>query len=217
VIRIERVSMPDGLRAIGHRDPQGDLIIYISDALDMEGARAAVQEVIRASRRAGWRTGLPPVGVALLVALGQLLRGGATALRAQRAAWAAAATALAAGGGTAAIFLMPVPHQHVSAAPVRPPVRSTASPHQPRSAPARHRRQPAAATPSAPARVPARPKPARTPTRPVRPSPVPSRSPTPAPSPLPPSPSPSPSPTVGDPGGCVTVLVIRACVPPISL
>ncbi len=97
VIRIERVSMPEGLRAIGHRNRRGDLIIYLSDALDAECARAAVQEVIRAARRAGWRTGLPPVGVALLVTLGQLLRGGATALRAQQAAWAAAATALAAG------------------------------------------------------------------------------------------------------------------------
>ncbi len=53
MIRIERVSMPEGLRAIAHRNRRGDLIIYVSDALEAECARAAVQQVIRAARTRG--------------------------------------------------------------------------------------------------------------------------------------------------------------------
>jgi len=214
VIRIERVTMPKGLRAIADRDPRGDLIIYVSAAVDADRAQAAVREVIRASRRAGWRTELPPAGVALLVALQQLLRRGARALRAQRAAWATAAAALVAGGSAAAVFLMPAPHQHISSALAQPPVRRAALPYQPRSVPARHRgqAQPVAARPSRSSVSPAGPEPARTATPPTRPS----RSPSPAPSsPPPPSPSPTPtpSPSAGNPGGCVPVLVIRVCLP----
>jgi hypothetical protein len=51
VIRLERVAMPAGLKAVAHLDPQGDLIIYISDALDADGARLAVRVAIRAWRR----------------------------------------------------------------------------------------------------------------------------------------------------------------------
>jgi len=217
VIRLERVSMPDGLRAVARRDPHGDLIIYISDTLDAESARAAVQGVIRASRRARWRAGLPPVGVALLVALRQVLRGGAGTLRAQRAAWATAATALAASGGVAAVFLTPAPHHHVAAAPVRPHVRMAPGHHSPAAAgshPAQA--QPAAATPSGsspgPASsAPASPAPGRSPARPPSPSPSPSSSPSPSLQPPSPSPSPSPSDT------CVPILVIRACVSAASL
>jgi hypothetical protein len=229
VIRIERVPLPDGLRAIAHRDPRGDLIVYVSDALDAECVRATVRKVIRASRRAGWRAGVPPVGVAVLAALGQWLRGAARVLGARSATWATAATAataLVVGGSTAAVFLTRAPHQHISSAPAPSPVHSTALPGQPRGAAGRHRGQvqPAAATPSASGRVPAdRPKPGRRSPAPGHSSPAPStsRSPAPAPSPAPrpaaspspsPAPSPSPSPSGGSPGGCVTILGIHVCV-----
>jgi len=225
VIRLERVAMPAGLMAIAYRDPRGDLIIYVSDALDATCRRAAVRQAIRASRRGRWLAGLPPVGVALLAALQHVLRGGARALRAKPAALATAATALAAGGSTAAIFLTPVPHQPASPAPARPPVRSTAPARQPQGAPARHRSpvRPAAAMPSAPGGSSARPGPGRpsTPSKPPAgsaPAPSPARSPTPAPSALPsPSASPSPSPSGGNPGGCVIILGVRVCTPGISL
>jgi len=113
VIRVERVTLPAGLRAIAHRDSRGNLIIYVSDSLDAGCARAAVRKAIRASRRAAWRVGLPPVGVALLVALRQWLRGAVTALRAGPAAWVTATTALVVGGSAAAVF------HHARAAPAR--------------------------------------------------------------------------------------------------
>jgi hypothetical protein len=225
VIRLERVPMPAGLKAVAHLDPQGDLIIYISDALDADGARAAVRVAIRAWRRTHWRTrGLPPAGVALLLALPQLLRGAARALRAKPAAWAAAATALAAGGVAAAIFITSVPHQPISSGPGRPPAFSSTQPHRTHGGPARQRAgvQPVAATPSAPGATSVTPKPARTPGPSGHPSPAPppARSPSPSPSPEPsqsPSPSPTPSPSGGKPSPCVTVLVVRTCIPSISL
>lgn len=212
MIRVERVSLPDGLRAIAHRDSGGNLIIYVSNSLDAECARAAVRKAMRASRRPGWRAGLPPVGAALLVALRQWLRRAVTALHAGPAVWATASTALVVGGSTAAVFITHVPHQHVSAAPARPPAYS-ARPRQPRTRPARHRSQaqPAAARPAESGRTPAsRPKPGGSSHRPARPSPSPSPAPSPAPSPSA-VPSPSPSPSGGSPGGCLTILGIRVC------
>ena len=64
MIRIERVALPKGLRAVAYRNPRGDLVIYVSQALDADCVRTTVRKAIRASRRAGWRAGLPPVGVA---------------------------------------------------------------------------------------------------------------------------------------------------------
>ena len=141
MIRVERVTLPDGLRAIAHRDSGGNLIIYVSDSLDADCARAAVRKAIRASRRPGWRAGLPPVGIALLAGLRQGLRRAVTALHAGPAVWATATTALVVGGSAAAVFVTHVPHQHASAAPARPPSQS-ALPRQPRSTPPAHRSQP---------------------------------------------------------------------------
>jgi hypothetical protein len=61
VIRIERVALPAGLRAIAQRENDGILVIYVSDGLDAQRQRAAVMAAVRASRRAGWR-GAVPVG-----------------------------------------------------------------------------------------------------------------------------------------------------------
>src|SRR5580704_3734816 len=151
VIRIERVTLPPGLRAVAHRNARGDLVIYVSQALDADCARATVRKAIRASRRAGWRAGLPPLGVALLVALGRGVWSAVKALGARPAVWTAtAATTLVVGGGAAAVFLMPAPHQHISSLP---PAHSTTRPGQ-HSSPGRHRNQaqPPAVTPSVAAR-----------------------------------------------------------------
>jgi hypothetical protein len=59
VIRVERVALPAGLRAVAQRDADGILVIYVSDQLDSQRQRAAVMEAVRASRRAGWRSALP--------------------------------------------------------------------------------------------------------------------------------------------------------------
>lgn len=235
MIRIERVTLPTGLRAVVHRSPRGDLVIYVSQALDAGCARATVRKAIRASRRAGWRAGLPPLGVALLVALGRGVWSAVKALGARPAVWTAtAATTLVVGGGAAAVFLMPAPHQHVSSLP---PAHSTTRPGQHGSGPARHRNQaqPPAVTPSVAAQVPGStspepgrtspaphhtsPAPERTSPAPERtsPAPRPSRSPSPAPSISParsaaPTPAPSPSPSGGGGSGCITLLGIRVCL-----
>jgi hypothetical protein len=234
VIRIERVTLPTGLRAVAHRNPRGDLVIYVSQALNADCARTTVRKAIRASRRAGWRAGLPPVGVALLVALGRGVWSAVKALCARPAVWTAtAATTLVVGGGAAAVFLMPAPHQHISSLP---PAHSTTRSGQHGSGPGRHRNQaqPPAVTPSVAARVPGRtsPKPGRTSPAPGRTSPAPgrtspapgrtspaprtSRPPSPAPSPparsAAPTPAPSPSPSGGGGSGCVTLLGIRVCL-----
>ena len=60
MIWIERVARPAALRAIAHRDPNGHLVIHVSDVLDAERQRAAVMEALRASRRSGWRAGRHP-------------------------------------------------------------------------------------------------------------------------------------------------------------
>jgi hypothetical protein len=65
MIRIERIELPDGLRAVAHRDANGDLVIYVSRGLDPRRQRAAIMEAVRASRRAGWR-GVLPAGIAML-------------------------------------------------------------------------------------------------------------------------------------------------------
>jgi hypothetical protein len=127
VIRVERVALPAGLRAIAQRDADGVLVIYVSDQLESRQQRAAVMEAVRASRRAGWRTVLPAgagiaaFGSARLVPV-RLLAGPAGRLwewagrlvarvRAQpwtAAGWAGATTAIVAGGVATGLVLSPV-------------------------------------------------------------------------------------------------------------
>ncbi len=238
MIRLERVTLPEGLRALLHRDQDGDVVIYISDALDAKRQRVAVVEAIRASRRAGWRAGLAPVGVALLVALRAWLGRSIQMLSARPTAWVPAATALAVGASAAGIFFAAAPHRHSASAPAVPPAISTVMPHQPGSqqrAHAGHRgqAQPVAAVPSAslgppagppsgppagppqPAPTSPGPSPAPTPPVPIT-APPPSSPPSPPPSPVP-SPSQPPPPSGGRTGVCVIVLGIRVCVPALSL
>jgi len=68
MIRIERVPLPDGLRALAHRDPDGGLLIYVSSTLDAPVQRIAVMAAVRASRQSEGRTAAP-LGLALLAGL----------------------------------------------------------------------------------------------------------------------------------------------------
>ena len=87
MIWIERVARPAALRAIAHRDPNGHLVIHVSDVLDAKRQRAAVMEALRASRRSGWRAGPPPTGPVLIAAAMRTSRGAA---RVHTARWIAA-------------------------------------------------------------------------------------------------------------------------------
>ena len=130
MIRIERVRLPAGLRAVARRDANGDLVIYVSNALDSKRQQAAVMEAVRASRRAGWRAGLP-IGIVLLAGLRLWLQRAATSLRAQPAAWAVAATAAAVGAIIAGVVLASTPHPHGSSADGPPAAGSRSSVREP--------------------------------------------------------------------------------------
>jgi len=217
VIRLERVSLPDGLRALAYRDPHGNLVIYVSAGLDASRQRAVVLAAIRATRRTGWRGALPPAGVALVLsAATTLLRQAGRALRFRPAAWGAAATATVVGTATAAVFVTAVPHHRAPAAGGRAQRPSAVAPAPGRPAPAHggHRaRTGLTGSDGAPgAEQPAttgKPRPAPAPAS----GPLPSAAPSPSPSPAPAQPSPSPSPT-GSGGICVTLLGIGVCLPP---
>ena len=236
MIRIERVILPDGLRALARRNENGDLVIYVSNAIDARRQRAAVMEAIRASRRAGWRAGLPIV-IALLAGLQLTARRAATAIRARPVAWTGAAVASATAVVVASVLLPTSARSHDPAPSAPPPFQrgSTRLPsRRPGAHPARSRGggqvQPVAAIPAtSPAAGARRPQPGQTSpvsgqpppgstTTPAPPSPTsaaPSTAP-PAPTPTPsatPSPSPSPSVSGGQPGSCVPILVVRVCVP----
>jgi len=220
VIRLERIKLPEGLRALLHRDPDGDLFIYVSDALDAKRQRLAVAEAIRASRRAGWRAGLAPAGIALLVGLRAWLGRTTKVFRTQPAAWVAAATAAVVGASAAGILLIPTPGRHSPPTPSYAP--GPVVPHQPGRQHRAHtgnrsQMQPVGIAPSAPhGPLAAQPQPAAAPApAPAAPSPVPAApppAPAPAPSPLP-TPAPSPSPPGGGTGVCLVVLGIRVCLP----
>jgi hypothetical protein len=211
MIRIERVSLPRGLRAIARRDAAGTLIIYVAAELDARQQRLAVMAAVRASRRAGWGAVLP-LGILLLGGfrtwLGHLLRG----VRLHPAAWAtgAAATTLGAAAVTGIVFTTAVPHSPLTDG-VGPgpggsitqraqggPGQSTApgrsgSPTSPGSAaPSATQPQPGQ-TSKGPGRTP--PAPGRTSPAPTTSSRAPSRSPSPSPTPSSTSATPTPTPT----------------------
>jgi hypothetical protein len=131
VIRIERVALPAGLRAIAQRDTDGILVIYVSDGLDAQRQRAAVMTAVRASRRAGWR-GAVPVGLAAFGSVRLLLRRVAARIHAQPAAaagWAGGAAAVIAAGVVTALALSTGagPHQPAKALGSRPGASVSAS------------------------------------------------------------------------------------------
>jgi len=232
VIHLERVDLPDGLRALAYRDRDGNLVIFVSAGLDAKQQRAAVMEAIRASRRAGWRrTGLLPVGVGLVLGIRALLGRVGRMVATRPVAWGAAATATVVGASAVGIFIASAPRPHAPSAAGPPAAPSAVQPsgRQPGGR-SPHRRQahpvsvarlspgpgqpaasgsptPAPTTPGGPSPTTPRPSPSPSPPRP---------SPSPAPSPPPPPPSPSPSPTGSPPGLCVVVLGIRVCLPRVT-
>jgi hypothetical protein len=126
VIRIERVDLPAGLRAIAQRDRDGILVIYVAEGLDARRQRAAVMEAVRASRRAGWR-GAVPAGVAAFGAVRLLVRRVAARFRTQpvaAAGWAGGAAAVIAAGvvGVVALSMAAGPHRPATAFGSRPGV-----------------------------------------------------------------------------------------------
>jgi hypothetical protein len=221
VIHLERVALPEGLRALAYRDKRGNLVIYVSETLDAACQRAAVMEAVRASRRAGWRAGLPSAGIAVLLAIRTVLGRGAVALRARPLAWGAAATTAALGVSAAGVFITAVPHHHAPPESSRRPEPSSVLPlppqgRQPSHAGHRVQARPVAASATSPA--PGRPAAAGAPSPAPAPAPTSTAgsSPAPAPSPTPTAPAPSPSPSPSG-GICVIVLGIRVCVPSVAV
>ena len=221
MIHIERVHLPDGLRALACRDRRGNLVIYVSEGLDAKEQRAAIMEAVRATRRAGWgRTGLLPVGVALYLAIRPLLRA-LRVLVARPVAWGAAATATAVGASTAAIFIVAAPPPHRPAAAGQPPGPGSTAPAQPSGQPPAGRAPKHRGHPVTVASVPpggghsatsGRPHPAGSSgDASSGPAPGSSRS------PAPPSPSPTPSPSPAKSPACVLVLGVKVCVPALSV
>ncbi len=229
MIRIERVALPAGLRAVAHRNPDGDLVIYVSDVLDAKRQRAAVMEALRASRRTGWRAGLPPIGLVLLAPLRRWARHAAAALRAHPAGWAAATTVVVAGTAASGIFLGTAPHRHDSAS-ARPPAASINLPlpqRKQQQAPVSRAGQPRPAdaippgSPGAPARQSQPGSASPAPGQPSSaPAPAPSSGSSLAPSPTSsptPTPAPAPTPSGGNQESCVIILKVRVCLPLVSL
>ncbi len=108
MIRIRRLTLPTGLSALVRRAPEGDLEIFVSDALEPGDQRAAVRVALRSSRQAGWRAGLLPVPLVLLLAATRSgLRGAARALRVHALASTAAASVAVA---SAAALIVALPH-----------------------------------------------------------------------------------------------------------
>jgi len=213
VIHLERVSLPQGLRAVAYRDKRGNLVIYVSETLDAACQRAAVVEAIRASRRSEWRHGgLPSAAIVLLLGIRTVLWRAAGALKARPLAWGTAATTAVAGASAAGVFITAIPH-HVPAQ-ARRPVPSAVQPLNPQGQPPGHASHPvqarAAAAPGNSAgrgQAAAAKRPQPTPASSGGSSPTPTPAPSASPSPTQPAPSPSPS-----TGICVIALGIRVCV-----
>jgi hypothetical protein len=219
VIHLERVVLPDGLRALAYRDVHGNLVIYVSETLDAARQRSAVVEAIRASRRAGWRAGgvgLPSAGIAVLLGVQTLLRRSAAVIKTHPLAWGAAASSAVVGASAAGVFITTVPHHHSPAASPRPSVPSAIQPLTPQNqAPTHTGHRARARTVASPAASggPGRPASSGQP-RPAPTSSGSSTAPSPSPAPAPTEPSPSPSPSGGV---CVIVLGIRVCVPSVGV
>jgi hypothetical protein len=142
MIRIRHLALPPGLSALLRQTSDGDLEILLSDALDPRGQRAALRVALQSSRRAGWRAGLLPIPVMLLLAAGRSgIRAASRALRVHAVASAAAAGVVAA---SAAALIVALPHHHAplsasrlpSAGRVHAPAPSrttNTSPHRARS------------------------------------------------------------------------------------
>jgi hypothetical protein len=208
VIHLERVPLPQGLKAVAYRDKRGNLVIYVSETLDAACQRTAVVEAIRASRRSEWRHGgLPSTAIVLLLGIRTVLWRAAGALKARPVAWGTAATTAVAGASAAGVFITAVPHHLPSQA--RRPVPGAVQPLTPPGQPPRASHQVHARAAAAPSSSAGRGQAAAARRGPPAPTSSAGSSPTPAPAPSS-SPTPTPSPSSGI---CVIALGIRVCLP----
>jgi hypothetical protein len=225
MIHIERVELPDGIRAFAHRD-NGAVVVCVSPELSMREQLAAIRQALRAAPAAGWRAPRSPV-------LFPALLGSLGLQRAPDGRW----TYRMAVAGVAVLVAVLVGATVLSGVTLRiggTPQQDAVAPGQPLvtgpgPAPSQARdshapgssSQPTSGTSprgSAPSSGPA-PTPGKT-TSSGGPAPAASGSPapvttTPAPQPSSnPSPQPSPSPTKqsGGSGSCVDVLGVTICV-----
>jgi hypothetical protein len=60
MIHIERVELPDGIRAFAHRD-NGAVVVCVSPELSMRERLTAIRQALRAAPAAGWRAPRSPV------------------------------------------------------------------------------------------------------------------------------------------------------------
>jgi hypothetical protein len=218
VIRLRKLQLPPGLCAVIHRGPDGDLAVFVSEALSAEQQRAAVRVGLRAGRKAGWHLGrLPLPAVALLAATAAALRALWTTTRAHTVA-TAATIVTSATVATGALLIAVAPHQHAPVSAGRQSAQGKVHATTPTlSAPAREVPRPRQTTSIAPVgkvQVSITPTAASGGGQPATQGATPPAPSTPAPS-CPcgssPAPAPSPSPTPGS-SSCVVLLGIWICL-----
>lgn len=241
MITVRHVRLPAGLSALALPGHDGNMTVFLSDTIAPDQQRAAVRAALGASRRAGWRGALLPVGAAALAFRSRSLLGGfVTACRNHAVLTAAAAgTAATVAVATTVIALVPHHSQPVTSAGSASPGRThvavpggqNSPAHRPGAKhpnPARHSRraghQAAAPAPGSPKPTASATLPGPTPT--PRPSPTPTSRPTPTPShSAHPTATPSPTPTSTGGGGgggggsgggsggglCVWLLGVKVC------
>jgi hypothetical protein len=127
VIRINHVTLPEGLSCFARRNPDGDFDVFVSRTLSADRQRAAVRLALTASRRAGWRALLPVPAAGLLAGFRGWLGRIGKVLRLHPLASAASAAVVVAGVVVVAAVL-PHPHGRVSAGELRPPATGAPAP-----------------------------------------------------------------------------------------
>ena len=65
--RLRHIPLPAGLIVVVRKDSDGGLEVFVSDSLTADRQRSAVRLALRSIRRTGWRAGLLPLPVGLLL------------------------------------------------------------------------------------------------------------------------------------------------------
>ncbi len=235
MIRVRHLMLPPGLSAFVRRVSDGDLEVYVSDALEPERARAAVRMALRAVEPAGRRAGLLPLPLPLVLLLAgsrRWLSGLVRMLRGHALLTAAASTAVVAAAASA-VVVFALPHHPPGASAgltpsqlQQPPVSARGVPpvsgHSSRAAGGEPSRgdhlAPTVSPVAARSPVPATSKPGADGSAPT---PQPSATGTTAPTGPTPSPTPSSSPPAGGGGGgtgggggghCIGLVIITLCL-----
>jgi hypothetical protein len=130
VIRINHVTLPEGLSCFARRNPDGEFDVFVSRTLSADRQRAAVRLALTASRRAGWRALLPVPAAGLLAGfrgwLGRL--GGIGRVLRLHPVASAASTAVVVAGAVVAATVLPHPHGRISSGELRPPATGAPAP-----------------------------------------------------------------------------------------